>query len=325
MTEQASSLISRIVCSVTSTPSVSAELKCAIIVAGQFDATLDVLQIRDAAEGMQLKYISFADHAKRLMRSLDSYQKFDQIVQAAGASIRVATHSAEGPAITAILQHAERTASNLVILNSAQVLNLRGQLPSNIGRIVGEIAGCALLTVRSGDAAPVLDQILLPVDFSEVTPIAVEWAAAFAQRFESTIQLLHVVPRADLGIVNANETGASVPLTQNASVGERLGYLEEGLRSRGLHVASSVLAHDNAASGILSEYERGGYGLVVMGMTSTAPAERRSHEGVISRVRQNQSVSVLSVGHVVPDSEFARGDHGEQEENSRVTSVGATG
>lgn len=322
MTIQASPLIGRIVCSVVSTPSVSAELKWAIVLAGQFDATLDVLQIRDAAEGTQLKYISFSDQAKRLMRSLDSYQRFDQIVQAAGESIRVATHSAEGPAIAAILEHAERTASNLVILNSSQALNLRGHLPSNIGRIVGRIAGCALLTVRSGDAPPVFDRILLPVDFFDVTQVAIEWAAAFAQRFDSIIQLLHVVPRVELGIATAEVAAANSTYAEKiAAANEGLSHIEANLRHLNLRVSRSVAIHNNAAEGILAECERGGCDLIVMGMTSTAQPERAGHEGIVSRVRQNPSVSVLSVGHAVPDAEFARGDHRDREENAHATSI----
>lgn len=322
MTSEASFIIGRIVCSLASETLVSAELKWAIAVAGHFDATLDVLQIRDAADGVkELKYIAFEDHSRRLMNSLDSYQRFDQLVQAAGASIRVATFRADGPAVAAILQHAERSCSDLVILSSSQAVSSISQSPSDIGRAIGEMVGCALLTVQRGDPPPCFRRILLPVDFTAATSAAVEWAVAFATRFGSEIHLLHVVPASPPEPETADPTSVISLDATLASANARLSEIETALRERGVAASSAALSHDDTVRAIVECYADGAFDLILMGLNN----QGRSRSGVIARIRQNNDVSLLSVGRVTPHAEFVRGRSSEEDEEFRASRVHATG
>lgn len=321
MTSEASFIIGRIVCSLASETLVSAELKWAIAVAGHFDATLDVLQIRDAADGIkELKYIAFEDHSRRLMSSLDSYQRFDQLVQAAGASIRVATFRADGPAVAAILQHAERSSSDLVVLSSSQAVASISQSPSDIGRAIGEMVGCALLTVQRGDPSPVFRRILLPVDFTAATSAAVEWAVAFAKRFGSAIHLLHVVPPPP-ELEAADSTSACSVAETLATANARLDEIATALREKGVDASSATPIHDDIARAIVECYAVGSFDLILMGLNN----QGRSRSGVIARIRQNNDVSLLSVGRVTPHAEFVRGKSSETDEEFRSRLVDATG
>lgn len=318
MTNEHSPLIGRIVCSLASDTDVSSELKWAIAVAGHFDATLDVLQIHDAADGVrELKYIAFEDHSRHLMRCLDSYQRFDQLVQAAGASIRVATYRAEGPAVAAILQHAKQSRSDLVILSSAQVVATLGQLPADIGRAVGELVGCALLTVQRGEPPPAFRRILLPVDFSAATSAATRWSVAFSKRFGSSIELLHVVPASSP--VAATENAAATGHVADAG----LKKLESELREQGICVASTSIAHADTARAIVEQYTSGSFDLIVMGLS--AATYPRTRTGTIARIRQNHDVSLLSVGAITPHADFVRNSTAQTEEELRASRVDATG
>lgn len=322
MMSEASFMIGRIVCSLASETLVSAELKWAIAVAGHFDATLDVLQIRDAADGVkELKYIAFEDHSRRLMSSLDSYQRFDQLVQAAGASIRVATFRAAGPAVAAILQHAERSSSDLVILSSSQAVASISQSPSDIGRAIGEMVGCALLTVQRGDPSPAFRRILLPVDFTAATSAAVEWAVAFATRFGSAIHLLHVVSPPSSELEAADSPSANSLAAPLATAHGRLDEIETALRERGVDTSSATLNHDDTARAIVECYAEGSFDLILMGLNN----QGRSRSGVIARIRQNNDVSLLSVGRVTPHAEFVRGRSTETDDEFRSRLVDATG
>lgn len=323
-TSESSLLVRRIVCSLASDTNVSAELKWAIAVAGHFDATLDVLQIRDAADGgRELKYIAFEDHSRSLMRSLDSYQRFDQLVQAAGASIRVATHRSEGPTVAAVLQHARQSGSDLVILSSSQVVATIGQLPSDIGRAIGELVGCALLTVQRGEPLPVLRRILLPVDFSAVTSAAIEWAVAFSKRFGSSIQLLHVLSALPKPVVGDESAAGSESDAGFAKATAALEKIETDLREQGFSASSTCLYHQDTVRAIVEQYASGSFDLIVMGLN--AATQPRARIGTITRIRQNHDVSLLSVGVVTPNADFVRNSSVESEEVLHITQAEATG
>jgi nucleotide-binding universal stress UspA family protein len=299
--------VQRLLCSLDGQACVSAALRAAISVATQFDATLDVLQIMDTHEGQrQPKYISFADHSLRLMRTLDSYQQFEQMVQTAGSAIRVATHQADGPTSSAILRRGQRANYDLVVLDGSQGKELCGRRSSNVSEIAEADAFRSILTVCQSDPALEFKRILLPIDFTDVSSAAVEWAAAFSRRYGGFVQVLHVASPRALQIAQSD------PANVRAATAEfGLSAIEASLRQHGLVTSSSSRVHEDAGTAILEEYASGAFDLIVMGTHDLSRQSGESKPGTVAHLRQYGEVSLLSIRMDTPNGEFVQGEPAE--------------
>jgi nucleotide-binding universal stress UspA family protein len=304
VTTQPPALVKRVLCSLEAQERVTVALRAAIDVAMQFDATLDVLQVRDTHEGVrQLKYVAFEDQSLRLIRALDSYQQFDQMVQAAGADIRVATHQVDGPTSSAILREAMRANYDLIVLDSSHGWEVLGHPLSDVGELSEAAAFRAVLTVAGSGSPPEFKRILLPTDFTDASGAAVEWAAAFAAHYSSSIHLLHVTSPQLLQVAPHDSANPVSGAADSA-----LRAVEANLRERGLQTTSSSRIHSDAATAILEHYSHGPFDLVVMGTHHFAHHANAARLGTVARLRQNAEMSLLSVRGEELSGAFARGE-----------------
>jgi nucleotide-binding universal stress UspA family protein len=185
-----------------------------------------------------------------------------------------------GPPAPSIIKEAHTHGHDLVVLGSRQRSDLGWQFRNDVVRDVAA-AGCATLTVHERDTPPVIEHILLPLDFGPATAGALEWAASFALHFTAKLQLLHVVSR-----------------EQRTAHGQdrlKLHAVERELRQRGVDVAAEVIVAGSVAIGIESYNTRGEFDLVVMGASAPMADPPRLARGVIAMLRSRLSVPLLSV------------------------------
>lgn len=95
-----------------------------------------------------------------------------------------------------ILAYAEERDVDLVIIGSHGRRGIRRALLGSVAEEVVRLASCPILTVRGEPAASVdvrFDRIVVPIDFSMHSDVALRHAAGLARLFEAEIHLIHVV------------------------------------------------------------------------------------------------------------------------------------
>jgi nucleotide-binding universal stress UspA family protein len=195
----------------------------------------------------------------------------------------VASHPAQ-----AIVEHAERSNSDLIVLGSRQRSDLGWQFRDDVVRDVSALAPCATLTVHERDAHAVIEHILLPIDFGPATSVALAWASTFALLFGAKLQLLHVVSR-ERKVARRDDLA-------------ELSALEQQLISSGVDACSRVTVAGGAAIGIESHNDQGEFDLIVMGIGEAPQAPARLTRGVIASLRNRMPVPLLSVRAAVLDA-----------------------
>ncbi len=95
-----------------------------------------------------------------------------------------------------ILEYAEENAIDLIVMGTHGRRGLGQLFLGSVAEAVVREAGCSVLTVREQkDPKPAsdMDTMLVPIDFSEHSRRALEYAKKIATAFEARLQLLHVV------------------------------------------------------------------------------------------------------------------------------------
>ena len=120
------------------------------------------------------------------------------------------------------------------------------------------------LVVRRGEQMPeanansvIPTKILVPIDFSPSSHIALEQATELAQQFHAELYLVHVVGQ-DASIEEAKKEAA-----------ERFAVSVKGLVAKGIKATSSVEVEDDVAGGILDAIERENADMVVISTHGT--------------------------------------------------------
>jgi nucleotide-binding universal stress UspA family protein len=99
-------------------------------------------------------------------------------------------------AAPAILDCADEEEIDLIVIGSHGRRGLRRLLLGSVAEEVLREAACPVLIVREeakGGAEAEVERILVPIDFSRQTPMAVDYAQALATSFGASLDFLHVV------------------------------------------------------------------------------------------------------------------------------------
>ncbi len=138
-------------------------------------------------------------------------------------------------------------------------------------------------------------RILIPVDFSEHTPLLIEWGAHLAEEHQSSIVLLHAY---HLPVEFQQLEGAYLPPDFWSSVkGEaetQLGRLAEQLRAKGLAVETAV-CEGYAATVIVEEAAQRDVDLIVIGTHGLSGLKHLLLGSIAERVVQKAPCPVLTV------------------------------
>jgi nucleotide-binding universal stress UspA family protein len=256
-----------ILCAVDVEQPTASALGLAALIAGRFGASLEALYVGPSSAEARLN---------QLMGRLEP-----------GISGSARVSSGSSPA-HAILERASGRECDLIVLGSRERSDLGWQFRDDVVRDVSALASCATLSVHERDSHAAIERILVPVDFGVATNSMVDWASAFALRFQAEVELLHVVSR---------ERDAP-------RVGDRaaLVALEARVAALGVKVGSQVVVAGNAATGIESYNDRGEFDLIVMGLGSAPASPARLTRGVIASLRNRMSVPFLTVRAAAGDT-----------------------
>jgi nucleotide-binding universal stress UspA family protein len=234
----------------------------AALIAERFGASLEALYVGSAADEAQP-------------------ERLERFVASSTPPVPATARTVDGNPARTILERAERTDTDLIVLGSRQRSDLGWQFRDDVVRDVSASASCATLTVHERDNHAVIEHILLPVDFGPATDVALAWASTFALLFGAKLQLLHVVSR-------ERTAARSDDLTQ-------LSALQRQLSARGIDASCQVTLAGGAAIGIESYNDQSEFDLIVMGVGEASKAPARLTRGVIATLRNRMPVPLLSV------------------------------
>jgi universal stress protein A len=161
--------------------------------------------------------------------------------------------------------------------------------PSNEDRPAGE---------RLATAAISLKQILVPIDFSECSVTALEYALALARKFEAKVTLLHVVEPAVYPENYLLTPSTLDEANQNlmASGRERLARLESTAKACGCPV-DALVRMGRAQSEIPDTANATGTDLIVLGTHGHSGPKNALLGGTAERILRQAPCPVLTVRH----------------------------
>ena len=140
-------------------------------------------------------------------------------------------------------------------------------------------------------------QILVPVDGSSTSQLAISKAVAIAQAFNSSVTLIYVIdPYAFTGMGTDFSYGQAEYLSAaNSEAQEAIGSARQALESQGVTVTGKVVEGHSIYQAILETAESVKADLVVMGSHGRRGLERLVLGSVTAQVLSHARVSVLVV------------------------------
>jgi len=289
--------IQRILCALDAQHGAEGVLACACAIARSFGARVDAVHVRQRAEANAVQ--PFAAQGPVLQGWLAAHAvegRLNALVAALDPDLPVPLRIISGRPEAAILDQSSVHGSDLIVLGSRRPLSL-SRAAGGLADEVASRATCPVLTVPTGTTVGSLSRILLPVDFSQATERAVEWALTLARRFGSSVHVVHAVGGGSPPVRSISKRDPGNEFT----LGHALVYrTEQRFRSVGVSATSS-LVESAALHAIVRFRESETSDLVVMGMHDHEP-RRWSAAGTVASVRDRVSVPVLSV--MTPESEM---------------------
>lgn len=182
----------------------------ACCLAATWRATLTVLTVLEFPSGMSPEYPANEVYLGELMKAR-AQQLVDLKARAVARGISLQTRIATGIPCDEVVAVAKTEDSDLVVVGMKGKSGLEHVLLGRTAERVIRTAPCPVLTVRvdldeawSGKAGSCdeisLNRILVPVDFSDCSIEAVEYAALVAQRHSASVTLLHVLEPVSYGL-----------------------------------------------------------------------------------------------------------------------------
>lgn len=178
--------------------------------ASSWGATLTVMNVLEFPPGMNPDYpvnrLYLGELMKKATRQLD-----DVKARAAGRELSVHTRIATGIPSQEVLAAAEAEETDLIVVGTRGKTGLAHVLLGSTAERIIRMAPCPVLAVPTktqkaagGHGAEnhlaVIERILVPVDFSDCSLDALEYAVLVAQRAKASIKLLHVLEPVSYGL-----------------------------------------------------------------------------------------------------------------------------
>ncbi len=170
-------------------------------------AEVMLLSVAEFVPGMDLDYPVNKMYVEALQKDARvALEKAEQRFQGRGLTVRSAQEI--GVASHWISQKARQLKADLIVMGTHGRTGLQHVLLGSTAERTMRLAPCPVLTVRAADgetppastAAPLIRRLLVPVDFSDCSLEAVEYAAALARQFSATVTLLHVLEPVTYGL-----------------------------------------------------------------------------------------------------------------------------
>ncbi len=291
--------LNRVLCPTEIERPADVPLRYASYVAERFDAALDVIHVRapDPAAHRLVFHTPAQARAFHVISDQERDAQLQRVLRGLSGVLprNTAAHVVDGPPLTGIARSIDRLLSDLIVMDARAPSDSASQFLATLAEQVAEIAPCAVLTVDESSTAPAprLRRILLPVDFSPATPIALGWAAAFARRFDASIELLHVRQAATPELSAEQYLKCFSPRDGACRASALLERLETWLTDWGAEVTERTVTDGSPFERILERLDR--TDLVVMSTDTIPNNDGMIGAGVLASVRRRASIPVLSI------------------------------
>lgn len=280
----------------------------ALLLATACGADLDILHVLEFQPGMDPDYPVNQLYLEQLRKEAGG--RLDALVsQAARLGLKVQTHQVTGIPSQRITMMAEERDIDVIVLGTHGRTGLEHTLLGSTAERVVVRAPCPVLTVRLEPAQPAsgkgraaiaapaaasaIRKVLAPLDFSDCSLAALEYAVQAAEQFDAAITILHVMEPVsyslDFTLTHAGETRA-----QRERLEARLGELTEPLKRKGLR-ANHALRGGIPADSVLDWSREEAYDLVVMGTHGRRGISHLVSGSVAEAVLRRASCPVLTV------------------------------
>ena len=180
---------------------------CAL--ACSWKASLTVLSVAEFPPGLNPDYLVNQQYLADLLKQA-SAQLVDLKCRAEGRGIAVTTRVATGLPSEEVISAAREEDSDLIVVGTRGKTGLAHILLGSTAERVIRGAPCPVLSVRTDSAdledervlaRPVrLERILVPVDFSDCSLDALEYAVVVGQQAKASLMLLHVLEPVSYGL-----------------------------------------------------------------------------------------------------------------------------
>ena len=209
--------------------------EAAVFLAKACHAELDILAVLEAPPGMDPDYQVNQLYLDQLQQEAGTV--VDRVVREAGdCGVKARTNILRGMPIQQINETARELKSDLIVMGTRGRTGLAHVLLGSTAEGVVRGAPCPVLTVRSAGSGsrPVrVTRILVPVDFSDCSLEAMEYAVQAAREFAASVTILHVVEPASYGLdFTLSRAGDAQKTT--AALGTRLAEFTALLKAQGI-------------------------------------------------------------------------------------------
>jgi nucleotide-binding universal stress UspA family protein len=232
------------------------------------------------------------------------YQELYEFIDAAGGNDRtVRVHIATGRVVSAVLEHAARDGSDLIVIGTNGRSGLARAVLGSVTEGVVRQAVVPVLTIPPSADVPEFelmpfDPILCASDFSSACRSALELSILVAQEADARVILMHAMQRPAL------ETGVTllpVPVAARMDRPEfrkdALARLRAGLPSDAVFRCrpDAIVVEGHPADAILETAYREAVKLIVMGVQARSTLDRLIFGSTTRRVVQAATCPVLSI------------------------------
>ncbi|MEW6544760.1 MAG: universal stress protein [Nitrospirota bacterium] len=259
-------------------------------------AGLTVLHVLETPPGMDMEYAVNRLYLESLQKETDEGLEALRS-RAAQAGLAVKVERATGIPSQRIAELAGKIHADLLVLGTRGRTGLEHVLLGSTAERTVVGAPCPVLTVRSAEAkagdSPAITRILAPVDFSDCSLEALEYAVQVSRLFHAPLALLHVMEPVAYGLDFTLLAAGEARKTREA-LETRLAELALPLVRNGLTVRRLVRGGMPADS-ILDTINQDSYDLVVMGTHGRRGLSHVVSGSVAERVLRRASCPVLTV------------------------------
>lgn len=206
------------------------------------------------------------------------------------------TAQVEAPsAPEAILEYAEEQEVDLIVMGTHGRRGTERMLMGSVAEEVVRRAACPVLAVRTADEKKLpwraVERIVVPVDFSDFTPLALAYGVELAQTYDARLDLLHVAEvRSMPGVYGA------VPIIAPQQVEARAREaLKERASEAGYEHVEVKVQHGHAAEQVLAYAEAEAAHLIVMATHGRTGLRRMLMGSVAEKVIRHAPCPVFTV------------------------------
>ena len=202
-----------------------------------------------------------------------------------------------GRAATQIVEHAQKNPIDLIVLGSHGHGGIRRFLLGSKAEEIAHTASCSVLVVHDNEKEKIgVDKILVPIDFSEESEQAIEWAKSLVKGRKASLILMHVVegnPATEMiEIPQTIKTDVFSVLEKRSR--EALEDAAEKIRAEGIDV-ETIIEHGSVARSILDYPKHNPVDLIVMSARGKGEAGHFLMGSISTKVMRNAACPTLVV------------------------------